>query len=43
MQVKELLSAFGPLRALHLVRDAGATASKGVSDVIIPLYLSCVV
>ncbi len=28
-QVKELLSAFGPLKAFHLVKDAGATVSKG--------------
>ncbi|KAG5192541.1 hypothetical protein JKP88DRAFT_173288, partial [Tribonema minus] len=28
-QVKELLSAFGALKALHLVKDAGATNSKG--------------
>ncbi len=42
MQVKELLGAFGPLRALHLVRDAGATASKGVSDMPpIPILVKC--
>jgi splicing factor U2AF subunit len=28
-QIKELLSAFGRLRSFHLVRDAGATLSKG--------------
>jgi splicing factor U2AF 65 kDa subunit len=28
-QVKELLSAFGPLKALHLVKEAGASNSKG--------------
>lgn len=28
-QVKELLSAFGPLKAMHLVKDAGAVNSKG--------------
>lgn len=28
-QVSELLSAFGPLRAFHLVRDAGSPTSKG--------------
>lgn len=27
--MKELLSAFGALKALHLVKDAGATNSKG--------------
>ncbi|CAN0060726.1 unnamed protein product, partial [Choristocarpus tenellus] len=28
-QVKELLSAFGPLKSFHLVRDPGAQNSKG--------------
>lgn len=28
-QVKELLTTFGPLRAFHLVKDAGQTNSKG--------------
>jgi splicing factor U2AF 65 kDa subunit len=28
-QVKELLSAFGPLKSLHLVKEAGASNSKG--------------
>jgi len=28
-QIKELLSAFGPLKAFHLVKDAGAMVSKG--------------
>ncbi|CAM9408458.1 unnamed protein product, partial [Phaeothamnion confervicola] len=28
-QVKELLSAFGPLKSFHLVRDSGSPTSKG--------------
>lgn len=28
VQIKELLTAFGPLKAFHLVKDAGATVSK---------------
>ena len=28
-QVKELLESFGPLKGLHIVRDSGATNSKG--------------
>lgn len=28
-EIKELLSAFGPLKSFHLVKDAGATLSKG--------------
>ena len=28
VQIKELLQAFGPLKAFHLVKDPGATNSK---------------
>ncbi len=28
LQIKELLSAFGPLKSFHLVKDPGATHSK---------------
>lgn len=28
-QVRELLSAFGPLKSFHLVRDPGSPTSKG--------------
>lgn len=29
IQVRELLSAFGPLKSFHLVRDPGSPTSKG--------------
>lgn len=29
LQVRELLSAFGPLKSFHLVRDPGSPTSKG--------------